>query len=118
MVRKRIPKRVKHAVAALQGGLCGCGCGGQLTPDCELEHGLAVALGGGNEVENLRWWNKACHKPKTAADIRRIRKADRQRKAFQGTKKRKGRKLQSRGFQGWQNFKGEAVKRKDPEPIS
>ena len=107
--RKHIPERVKHAVALLQGGLCGCGCGAQLEPDCELEHGLAVALGGTNDIENLSWWNKGCHKPKTADDIRRIRKADRQQKFWLGTKKRKGRKLQGRGFEGWRKFNGEMV---------
>lgn len=39
-----------------------------------------------------------CHKKISALDIRMVRKADRQRKAFLGLKKPKGRNLQGKAF--------------------
>ncbi len=42
------------------------------------DHKLPCALGGDNSLENLVVQCIACDKPKTADDVRRIRKADRQ----------------------------------------
>lgn len=50
----------------------------------DADHILAVELGGESTLENGRWTCRPCHKVKTADDIRRIRKADRQRDRHTG----------------------------------
>lgn len=51
-----------------------------------FDHRLPDALGGTNTLENCIVQCKACDAPKTKADIQRIRKADRQRAHYAGTK--------------------------------
>ena len=43
----------------------------------EVDHILPLALGGEDKLDNLQALCPACHKRKTADDIRRMRKADR-----------------------------------------
>lgn len=50
------------------------------------DHRLPCALGGDNSLANLVVQCLACDKPKTADDVRRIRKADRQKRAHIGAK--------------------------------
>ena len=64
----------------------------------QFDHHTAIALGGADTPENLRAVRVPGHKRISAVDIRMIRKADRQRKAWLGLKKRRGRAMQSRGF--------------------
>ncbi len=73
--RKAIPKATKLAVFARSGGKCeaeGCDRAGR-----EIDHIKAVALGGGNEPENLRLLCRAHHVEKSAADVDVIAEADR-----------------------------------------
>jgi hypothetical protein len=108
-MRRSLTRREKAAMIEAQQGLCGCGCGQEVTmANGDGEHGLAVGLGNRGKPDAV--WRRDCHKPKSAADLKMIRKADRQRKAHLGEKKRRGRKLQGRGFTGWRKFDGTIVR--------
>lgn len=100
MTRRRFPRRVYLGILRSQKLRCACGCGEKLTrkEGYQFDHHVALALGGADEPANLRALRKQCHKIKSRADVRMVRKADRQRKYHEGTKKRRGRKLQGRGF--------------------
>lgn len=63
----------------------------------EVDHILPCALGGKPVLANAQVLCAACHKAKTANDVRGIRKADRVRKANNGAKQT-ARPLKSRGF--------------------
>lgn len=73
--RKAIPKAAQAEVFRISGGVCmedGCTKAGK-----EIDHIKPVALGGGNEVENLRLLCRAHHAEKTAEDVGVIAQADR-----------------------------------------
>ena len=66
-------------------------CGARLKAgEGQADHVLPVELGGESEVENGEWLCVPCHKAKTADDVRRIRKSDRQRDRYIGAVKPKG----------------------------
>lgn len=100
--RRKFHRRVYLGILHRQKLRCACGCGEKLTrkEGYQFDHWTALALGGADGPLNLRALRTPCHKKKSIQDIRRIRKADRQRKAWQGVKKRRdrGRAIQSRGF--------------------
>lgn len=96
MTRTHIPDSVKREAAVQQTGLCPCGL--VLTGNCELDHIVPLGLGGDNDLDNLCWRHRACHTYKTRADIAAIAKAERIRRKRDGSWKKKGPKLQSRGF--------------------
>jgi hypothetical protein len=98
--RRKFSRRVYWAILREQKLICACNCGVKLTraEGYQFDHHTALALGGPDTPENLRAVRTICHKKISAADIRMIRKADRMRKAWQGVKKRRGRTMQSRGF--------------------
>jgi 5-methylcytosine-specific restriction endonuclease McrA len=55
-------------------------CGAKLkVGEGDADHILPVELGGESVIENGQWLCTPCHKSKTADDIRRMRKAERQR---------------------------------------
>ena len=111
--RRKFHRRVYLGILRQQRLRCACGCGVKITrkEGYQFDHDTALALGGADTPDNLRAVRVPCHKRISAVDIRMIRKADRQRKAWQGVKKRRGRAMQSRGFQGWRKFNGERVVR-------
>jgi hypothetical protein len=98
----------KAVISERQGGICAIeGCE---APIDQYDHTLPHALGGGTVLENASGMCAQHHREKTKADVRRIRKADRQAKCVgpRPPSKRpikgrsqwpEGRKLQSRGFQ-------------------
>ena len=100
MTRRRFPRRVYLGILRRQKLLCACGCGVKLTrkEGYQFDHTRALALGGADETTNLRALRVRCHKIETRADVKMIRKADRQRKSHEGKKKRRGRPMQSRPF--------------------
>lgn len=100
MRRCRFPRRIYLGILKRQKLRCFCGCGVKLTrgEGYQFDHTTALALGGADSPDNLRALRVPCHKGVTSTDIRMISKANRQRKFHEGTKKRRGRKLQSRGF--------------------
>lgn len=64
------PARVRARVVDRAGGRCEC-CGAQFTPALrpEIDHTIALILGGENRESNLRALCKHCHRPKTDADV-------------------------------------------------
>ncbi len=100
MTRRRFHRRIYLGILRQQALLCACGCHTKLSRQegYQFDHITALALGGADRPDNLRAVRVPCHKRISALDISMIRKADRQRKAYLGTKKQRGPKMQSRGF--------------------
>jgi 5-methylcytosine-specific restriction endonuclease McrA len=103
MKRRHLTKSDKAAILAKSEGRCAC-CGGEFTKDdpVEFDHIIALELGGEDTNENTRAIHeKACHRPKTALDIKAIAKGKRQRKKFGATPApvtRFKQKIKSAGF--------------------
>ncbi len=96
--RRSLTPRAKAALWQRQGEACAeCSCKLKLG-ETEWDHVLALGLTGGNEATNFQGICHDCHLAKTASDIYKIRKADRQRKAWLGLKRRRGRRLPLRPF--------------------
>lgn len=68
-----------EAVGADYGLPAGQRCYVPLASGVEFDHRLPAELGGDNSLENCVSACRSCHRFKTAGDVRRIRKADRQR---------------------------------------
>jgi 5-methylcytosine-specific restriction enzyme A len=86
MTRREFSAKIKAAAFQRSGGLCE-GCGLRLwVGKFRYDHVLPDALGGEPTLENCRVQCLACDTPKTADDVRRIRKADRQKRAHIGAK--------------------------------
>jgi 5-methylcytosine-specific restriction endonuclease McrA len=105
MNRRKLTPAQKAEIVEQQGGMC-FACSEPLDDDpalgpTEYDHVVALALGGADEPDNICAMHQRCHRGhdgKTSQDIRMIRKADRQGKKHRGEHKRRGRPLQSRGF--------------------
>lgn len=106
--RQHIPVARKREKLAMQAGLCACGCGRRVGNGeaVEWDHIVPVALGGGNNIENLQGLAPACHAKKTRgttmgerlkSDVFTIAKAKRIARKLVGGGKPKA-KIQSRGF--------------------
>lgn len=79
MTRLEFSRKTKAAIIARANGHCEK-CSAALKPgEGEVDHVLPAALGGEPTIANGRLICRACHKEKSASDVRRIRKADRQR---------------------------------------
>lgn len=79
MTRLEFPRKIKSAAFARSGGKCEA-CGLPFKAGAvEYDHILPAALGGEPSLANCRALCRACHVEKTASDVKRIRKADRQR---------------------------------------
>lgn len=85
--RIEFPDRVKKAALKRSGGRCeGVLANGERCPNLfsaanppEFDHDLEAADHGDASLENCRSLGaKCCHRPKTTAFVKRIRKADRQ----------------------------------------
>lgn len=88
MACRRKPSRaLKARILTAQEGRCRA-CGRPLAPGCEFDHVVALALGGGNDAGNWAALCPPCHRSKTALDLKRIAKADRQRRFFETGKTR------------------------------
>lgn len=102
MTRRKLSAANKLAILERQAWTCGCGKGCNLRGEyVEYDHMLPLALGGADTLENMQALLADCHrKVKTPDDIRRIRKADRQRKHHETgrSRARKGKPMQGRGF--------------------
>ena len=85
--RKPISRTVRARVFDKAGGACHL-CGGKITASdkWDVDHILALALGGADDESNFAPAHKVCHRGKTDGDISRIRKADRQRARFIGAR--------------------------------
>lgn len=79
MPRLEFNRKTRAAIIKRAAGKCEA-CEALLKPgEGEVDHILPDALGGKPDAANGRLICRVCHKAKTAADIGRIRKADRQR---------------------------------------
>lgn len=85
-MRTEFTRKVKALAFQRANGECEI-CTARLMPGkFRYDHRLPDALGGEPTLENCVVQCIACDKPKTADDVRRIRKADRQRAAHIGAK--------------------------------
>ena len=85
MTRAHNFSRKQRAEIALRANGCCEKCGARLkVGEGQADHVLPVELGGESVIENGQWLCTPCHKPKTADDVRRIRKADRMRDRHTG----------------------------------
>lgn len=95
-----VPPRVRLRVFEAFGGVCYLSKRKIRAGDkWELEHVLALTLGGENRERNLAPALIEPHKAKTAEDVATKAKTDRIRKKHLGIAPAPTRKLQSRGFQ-------------------
>lgn len=94
--------RKQRAEIALRANGCCEVCGVRLkVGEGEADHILPVELGGESVIENGRWVCAPCHKGKTADDVRRIRKADRQRDKHTGAFPKSRRQLPGSKSSKW-----------------
>jgi len=97
MARREFPRKVKAAAIARAAGKCDK-CKAVLKPrEGDVDHILPDILGGEPVLANARVLCRVCHAEKSADDIRRTRKADRQRDKASGAIKPAG-KLRGPAF--------------------
>ena len=87
-MRKSFSPKERLRLFDLHGGVCWL-CDvviDQKREAWEVEHTLALALGGDNSDDNLRPAHVRCHKAKTAADVGKTAKANRQRNKYLGAR--------------------------------
>lgn len=88
-----------RAAGRCEGRINGDRCGADISDGrCDYDHILPAALGGKAELANCQCLCIACHKAKTASDVRGIRKADRQRAARANAKPEPKQRIAGRGF--------------------
>lgn len=95
MSRRRLefPRKVQAAAFDRAAGHCEK-CGGKLfTGKFAYDHVLPDVLGGEPTLANCEVLCEPCHKAKTADDVRRVRKADRQRDKHIGAMKKSRRPM-------------------------
>ena len=110
MQRVEFSRKTKAAIIARAAGKCEKCIAVLKTGEGEVDHILPCALGGEPTVANGRLICRVCHAEKTADDIRRIRKSDRQRdKATRAV--RPAGKIKSAGF-----AKSEKAAKREPKP--
>jgi len=96
--RLEFSRKVRKQIIDRADGKCEK-CGSALKAgEGDADHILPSELGGKAEAANGQWLCKICHKAKTADDIKRIRKADRQRDKATGAVKPKG-SMPNRGWE-------------------
>ncbi|KEA07172.1 HNH endonuclease [Rhizobium rhizogenes] len=111
--RLEFSRKTKATIIARAAGHCEK-CKAVLKPgEGEVDHILPCALGGEPTIANGRLICRVCHAEKTAADIRQIRKSDRQRDKASGAVRPTG-KLKSAGFP--RTEKSEKRQTKQPLP--
>lgn len=109
MTRRRLTQREKADICARQEYICGCGCGlSLLNQDLEYDHRLPLELGGADHERNIDALIASHHRHKTnvihpaapllGSDKAMIAKAKRIEKKRTGERKRRGPKIQNRGF--------------------
>lgn len=96
---EKVPPRVRDRIFDRHGGRCYLsGIEIRTGDQWDLDHIKALSLGGEHRESNLAPVLRDKHREKTKIDRRIKAKTDRMRRKHNGTWKRSGRKLQSRGF--------------------
>lgn len=103
MTRARLSVRKRAELFRDRDGICHI-CGGKISVGeaWELEHPIALAMGGADDDSNWQLAHVKCHKRKTAADMATIAKSNRVRARHMGVRK-------PAKFRGWRKFNGEIV---------
>ena len=112
--RLEFSRKTKAAIKLRAGGLCEKCSAALKTGEGEVDHVLPCELGGEPTIANGRLLCRVCHKEKTANDIRRIRKSDRQRDKHSGVLKPKS-SLSNRRFKKCMD--GRVIDRRTGEEI-
>lgn len=99
MARREFSRKVRKQAIERANGKCESkACGAVLKPrEAEVDHILPCELGGEPILANAQVLCKTCHKAKTAQDVRRVRKSDRQRDKDSGAIRPK-QSIRSAGF--------------------
>jgi 5-methylcytosine-specific restriction protein A len=84
MPRLEFPRKVRQAIKARANGHCERCKSVLKVGEGEIDHILTCALGGEPTVANGRLLCRACHKEKTADDVRSLRHGDRMRDKHSG----------------------------------
>lgn len=114
--RSKLSKKQRLSVFVKHEGRCYL-CDQMIRPGdtWEVEHILPVGLGGDNSEENLRPAHTKCHKPKTAEDVGKMRKADRVRAKHFGAKVKTG-SIPGSKKSGWKRkMDGTVVRRNETD---
>ena len=82
--RREFNRKTRATIFARAGGRCEKCSAVLKVGEGEVDHILPCELGGEPTVANGRLLCRVCHKEKTAGDVRRIRKSDRQRDRHTG----------------------------------
>jgi 5-methylcytosine-specific restriction endonuclease McrA len=111
-MRLEFGAKTKAQGFARSGGNCEI-CGVKLqAAKFRYDHKLPCALGGDNSLDNLVVQCLACDTPKTADDVRRIRKADRQKRIHIGARAPSRNPIMGSKASGWKRkMNGELVRR-------
>lgn len=112
MKRKRISVADKVAIFIRHKECCHI-CGGSVVGKAwEVEHIIPLALGGADDESNWAPAHKACHAPKTAADVKAIAKAKRRRARHIGAKRSSSRPIDGSRASPWRKpFNGPPERR-------
>lgn len=97
MARSNFPAKVRKAAIDRANGKCEKCAAVLKTGEAEVDHILPDGLGGEPILANAQVLCRVCHKDKTGDDVRRMRKADRQKAKQTGAARPKG-TMKSRGF--------------------
>lgn len=84
MARKEFPRKVKAAAIARAAGKCEKCTAALKRGEAEVDHILPDVLGGEPVLANAQVLCRVCHAAKSGDDLRRTRKADRQRDKASG----------------------------------
>lgn len=94
--RKKFSPAVRRQVLQAQEGRC-TACDEAIFGRYDVDHVIALELGGTNDVSNLVALHPECHKAKTADDVGRIAKCKRiEKRELEGAKPSQ---IRSRGFE-------------------
>jgi len=95
---------------------CRCGCDVEFNPATtawEADHLIVHAHGGSDEPPNVRPLLAACHKKKTAKDVGKIAKAQRQSDSVYGVRRSQGKPIPGSKRSGWKHKMSGEWERRD-----
>ncbi|MCD1619172.1 HNH endonuclease [Salipiger manganoxidans] len=110
------PARVRARIIARQDGICACGCGvklGMAGEGIDIDHTLALVLGGVNDEANLRALRRPCHGSKTKSDVAQKSIEARKRNKHLGIKAKTKNPLPGSKDSKWKRLVGGTTIRRD-----